>query len=969
VTAVEDILAGIFAEVLGVDRIGVDDSFFAMGGDSILSMQVVSRARAAGLTCRPRDVFVEQTVARLARVVSVAEGEVVVDDGVGPVVATPIIRWLESVDGPTDQFNQTMVVATPAGVGEADVVAMLQALIDGHATLRLRVQDDGAGGWALHVPGPGAVDARDQVQVVDRLSGAAVAAGQARLDPSAGVMLSAVWAADSGQLALIIHHLAVDGVSWRILLEDLNIAWAQRRGGQPVALPAAGTSFAQWSRLLGEYANSEAVTTSAEVWRRVAGVPALLPAARPESDTYASAGYSSATLDTDTTRMLLGEVPAAFHAGVQDILLIAFGLAMAEFTGIGSAPIGIDVEGHGRHEDLADGLDLSRTVGWFTTKYPVSLAVDQVPWSEVVAGGAALGAAVKAAKEQLRALPDGLTYGLLRYLRPDGDLAGPDPGIGFNYLGRLGGGAELSDDLWRPTDDDAFGEAVAIAMPLSHTVELNAVTVDTESGPRLRVNWTWARSVLNETDVDRLGRLWFEALAGISAHVHHGGGGLTPSDIAPARLSQQHLDALAVQYEVADVLPLTPMQQGLLYHAVSGDGDGGNDDDVYAVQLDFTVVGPLDSDRLRKAVSDVACRHPHLVARFCAQFDEPVQVIPADPSASWTYVEFGATDHLTAPDEGALEQVRAAERTAVCDLEGSPAFRVALIRTGADQHRCVLTLHHIVVDGWSLPILLRDIFAGYYGHQLPAAVPYRRFVSWLAERDVGAARAAWAQVLSGLDSPTLVAGHNPAGPGPRGVAELDVSARTTAALTELARAQHSTVSTVLQGAWALLLTSLTGRQDVVFGATVSGRPAELAGADSMVGLCINTVPVRATFTASTTVSDLLGQLQRDAEVTFDHQHLALPEIHRAGGHDQLFDTLLVYENYPMDTTAPLGPDGLRITEFSNREYNHYPLTMQAIPGAQLHLRIEYDTSSFDATRVKRIVTRINKILEAMIAGA
>ncbi|MEV3906128.1 condensation domain-containing protein, partial [Mycobacterium sp. NPDC050551] len=959
----EEILAGIFAEVLGVDRVGVDDSFFAMGGDSILSMQVVSRARAAGLTCRPKDVFTEQTVARLARVVSVADGEVAVDDGVGAVVATPIIRWLQSVDGPTEQFNQTMVLATPAGVGEADVVAMLQALIDGHATLRLRVDDDGAGGWALHVPESGTVDARDLLLVVDRLSSADVAAGQAKLDPSAGVMLSAVWAADSGQLVLIVHHLAVDGVSWRILLEDLNIAWAQRRGGQPVALPAGGTSFAQWSRLLAQYASSDAVSASADVWRRVAGVPALLPAVRPESDTYASAGYSSVTLDADTTRMLLGEVPSAFHAGVQDILLIAFGLALAEFTGTGGTPIGIDVEGHGRYEDLADGLDLSRTVGWFTTKYPVALAIDEVPWSEVSAGGSVLGAAVKAAKEQLRALPDGMTYGLLRYLRPDADVTGIDPTIGFNYLGRLGGGAELSDDLWRPTDDDAFGEAVAVAMPLSHSVELNAVTVDAESGPRLRVNWTWARSVLNEADVDRLGRLWFEALAGICAHVHHGGGGLTPSDIAPARLSQQHLDVLAAQYEVADVLPLTPMQQGLLFHAVSADIDDDNDDDVYAVQLDFTVMGPLDSDRLRKAVSDVACRHPHLVARFCAQFDEPVQVIPADPSASWTYVELDG-----AANEVALEQVRGAERAAVCDIEESPAFRVALIRTGADQHRCVLTLHHIVVDGWSLPILLRDIFAGYYGHQLPAAVPYRRFVSWLAERDVDAARAAWAQVLAGLDSPTLVAGPGPARPGPRQVAEFEISERTTAALTELARAQHSTVSTVLQGAWALLLTSLTGRQDVVFGATVSGRPAELAGSDQMVGLCINTVPVRASFTASTTVSDLLEQLQRDAEVTFDHQHLALPEIHRASGHEQLFDTLLVYENYPMDTTAPLGPDGLMITEFSNREYNHYPLTMQAIPGSRLHLRIEYDTHSFDAKRVKRIVARINKILEAMTAG-
>ncbi len=188
--------------------------------------------------------------------------------------------------------------------------------------------------------------------------------------------------------------------------------------------------------------------------------------------------------------MLLGEVPAAFHAGVQDILLIAFGLAWTEFLGTGGAPIGIDVEGHGRHEELAPDVDLSRTVGWFTTKYPVALAVGGLCWAQVVAGDAALGAVIKDAKEQLRALPDGLTYGLLRYLNTDVDLAGSDPTIGFNYLGRLGGAAPPTppSDLWRICQDGSSvtGAATAIPMPLVHTVELNAGTVDTDTGPRLQ---------------------------------------------------------------------------------------------------------------------------------------------------------------------------------------------------------------------------------------------------------------------------------------------------------------------------------------------------------------------------------------------------------------------------------------------------------------------------------------------------
>ena len=349
--AVEEILAGIYAQVLGLERVGVEDSFFELGGDSILSMQVVARARAAGVLCRPRDVFVEQSVAGLARVATVAGGAGgVVDEGVGAVVVTPIMCWLHSIEGPVGQFNQTMVVQAPAGVTQADVVVVVQALLDRHAMLRLRVDDDGAGGWSLNVPEAGSVDARGCVQTVEVLSEEALVGARSRLNPAAGVMLSAVWAAATGQLVLIIHHLAVDGVSWRILLEDLNIAWAQHHSMQPVALPAGGTSFGRWSRLLAEYARRPDVVDLAGVWRQVAATPAVLPAVQP-GDTYASAGRLSVELDTETTRMLLGQVPAAFHAGIHEILVIGFGLAWAQFVGTG-APIGIDVEGHGRAEEL-----------------------------------------------------------------------------------------------------------------------------------------------------------------------------------------------------------------------------------------------------------------------------------------------------------------------------------------------------------------------------------------------------------------------------------------------------------------------------------------------------------------------------------------------------------------------------------------------------------------------------------------
>ncbi|KKC04610.1 non-ribosomal peptide synthetase, partial [Mycobacterium nebraskense] len=471
-TPVEEILAGIYAQVLGMERVGIDDSFFDLGGDSILSMQVVAHAREAGLSCRPRDIFVEQTVARLARIAGITDGhDAVIDEGIGPITPTPIMHWLFDIDGPIDQFNQTISLQAPSGVTPTDVLAVLQALIDHHPMLRLRVDDDGTKGRALTVPDAGVVHAGECLHTVDVLTDEALAQARSRLSRAAAGMLSAVWVSSTGRLVLIVHHLAVDAVSWRILLEDLSIAWAQHHRGQPITLLAGGTSYQRWAAILEQLAHTRAVIDQADTWKHITSVGAALPGPQPE-DTHTSAGHLTVALDTETTRRLLTEVPAAFHTGIHEILLIAYALAWIEFLGTGDTPLGIDVEGHGRHDDLADQIDLSRTVGWFTTKYPVALTVGGLRWEQVATGDPALGSIVKRLKEQLRALSHPLTYGMLRYLNTDTDLTGPDPTIGFNYLGRLGGpAADISGDRWAVGQDSlgVAGAAAAVPVPLSHT--------------------------------------------------------------------------------------------------------------------------------------------------------------------------------------------------------------------------------------------------------------------------------------------------------------------------------------------------------------------------------------------------------------------------------------------------------------------------------------------------------------------
>ncbi|WP_156752523.1 amino acid adenylation domain-containing protein, partial [Mycobacterium sp. ACS1612] len=364
----------------------------------------------------------------------------------------------------------------------------------------------------------------------------------------------------------------------------------------------------------------------------------------------------------------------------------------------------------------------------------------------------------------------------------------------------------------------------------------------------------------------------------------------------------------------------------------------------------------LDVLRLRDAVHGVVGRHPNLVARFCDRFDEPVQVIPADPVAGWQYLDL---------DDDDVAQLCVDERAAVCALSDSPAFRALLIRTGVHRYRFVLTNHHIVVDGWSMPIVLREIFAGYHGQRLPAPQSYRRFVSWLADRDLDTAHAAWHDQLAGFDTPTLVGPPDRLGTGPRAAASFVVSASGAQKLTELARTHHTTVNVVLQAAWAQLLMSLTGQHDLAFGVPVSGRPTELPGAESMVGLFINTIPVRARLTPTTTTADLLRQLEIARSHNLDHQHTALRDIHRISGHDRLFDTLFVYENYPIDAGA-LSVDGdLAITDITTRDATHYPLVLQASPGTATTLRLDYRTDVFDEQTIQALGQPLLRLLTQM----
>lgn len=553
-TSAEETLTEIWAKVLGMDRVGIHDNFFELGGDSIQALQIVARAKQAGLMLTPRHMFQYQTPGELAAVVETDQAGT---DGVpvllpaeqGPVTGevrlTPIQHWFFERKLPNpSHWNQSLLLEITEPLDRQALNAAVHYLLRQHDMLRTRFSKDG-GVWVQQIEpdesGPliHRVDLSTLSQHAQQTAFDAMSTEwQASLHLTEGPLLRVVWfdmgAIRPGRLLLVIHHLVVDGVSWRILLEDLHGAYLQHRQGQPIRLPDKSTSFKQWSERLSRYAQSEACMPEVSYWLdpRRAMVPAL-PVDRPDGDpTEASSETVTVSLGEAETRILLREVSAAYQTQINDVLLTALARTLAGWAE--SRLVLIDLEGHGR-EDLFPELDLSRTVGWFTAVAPVLLEVGSTEPP---------GEALKTVKEQLRLMPNrGVGYGLLRYLQR-GDAADrlrnyPEARVSFNYLGQLD--QSLPEGSFLGLAQESPGMEHDPHNRLPYELYINAEVL----GGQLNLSWTYSRNRYRQETIEVLSRTYMRLLQELIEHcVSPEAGGYTPSDFPDVEIGQQALDAI-----------------------------------------------------------------------------------------------------------------------------------------------------------------------------------------------------------------------------------------------------------------------------------------------------------------------------------------------------------------------------------------------------------------------------------------
>ena len=974
-TPEENLLTEIWSKVLGVERVGIEDNFFELGGDSILSIQIIARANQAGLRLKPMQLFQHQTIAKLAAAADKtppiqSEQRLIT----GPVPLTPIqCEFFQQNLMEPHHSNMSILLEIPQTIAPNILEKAINHLLEHHDALRLRFEYGEMGWQAVNASNDcrvpfsyidlSSLSGSERASAIEKEIGKIQAALDLSIAPLMRVALFDLGDRLSGRLAIVIHHLIADGVSWRIFLDDLQKASQQLSRGEAIQLAKKTTSFQHWATRLTDYAKSAALVQELDYWQAITQ-SSVCPLPRDYSDqpnTVATERTISVSLSPEDTQALLNQVPAAYHTQINDLLLTALVQTLRGWTGENT--LLVELEEPGR-EALFDGVDLSRTVGCFTTRFPVLLHLDGME-------SASVGSVLKSVKEQLRQIPNrGTGYGLLRHLNGKPEIileleALPQPEVSFNYLGQFDQMLPESTDF--PVAEESRVAELSLKGIRPHLIAIDGIVLDR----RLQVHWTYSENAHQSSTIENLARGFVEALKAIIHHCLSTRGGYTPSDFPLVKLNQQQIEQLSAQFDLEDIYGLSPLQHGMIFHCLHAP-----ESKIYCQQKVFTLQGNLNVAAFKQGWQQVVNRHPSLRTIFIwDELDEPVQVVLQRVEVSW-----GEQDWSWMSSKEREERLQAylkADLERGFSLRDAPLMRLAIIQVATDIHQVIWSHHHLLLDGWCNSIILKEVFSFYEAFSqgrdlhLESSHPYRDYIAWLQQQDFSPAEEFWRQALTGVRAPTRLGAERipenlPSRELGYGQKQIQLSAEVTSALQSFARQHHLTVNILFHGAWALLLSRYSGEEDVIFGVTVSGRPAELPGVESIVGLSINTLPVRVRVSPHSSLLSWLDQLQEQQAELLQHQYSSLVEIQgwsEVPRGTPMFESFVTFQNYPLDISLQEPTNSLKIIEISSFFETNYPLIVTVEPGSALVVRIDYTHSRFNTATIDRILMQIQTLLE------
>ncbi|MEO7535571.1 MAG: non-ribosomal peptide synthase/polyketide synthase, partial [Ferruginibacter sp.] len=976
-------LANIWKQLLDVEQVGIHDNFFELGGDSIITIQVVSRARRLGYELLPKDIFVHQTIDQLSAAIAERTGALVSGEQgllTGFSGLVPIQQWWLHSDQPDpSHFNQSVLLGINKSVTAPVLEVAVKQLILRHDALRFKYNLSGTEWKQEYGNDEGKIFTEDLQSISpDKFQSSIKEIGGAHqrgLHIEKGELIRIVWiqtpaGENTNRLLIAIHHLAIDGVSWRILLEDFELLLTGLMNNNKTDLGHKSSSYRQWFEALQQYGQSQQLLAQQNHWKQAIKnyQPLLIEKEYDGKITVKDTVNFSIRLPEEQTQKLLQEIPKVYHTQVNDILLAALAKTLCTWTSKEKVVIGL--EGHGR-EDLGEGIDTSRTIGWFTTQYPVVLRSAK--------GEANL---IKSVKEQLRVIPNaGLGFGVLKYINKDTALQGTDPwDIVFNYLGQFDN--VVKDSNWFSAEQEPVGSVRSDKQFVNEKLAINSLI----QGGELVLRWTYSNLHFEPQTIEQLAASYITNLEALISHCieqqQSGEAIYTPSDygLAP-QVSYSELDGFLEESfngkkrkdSIEGIYRLSGLQQGMLFHSLYNHGGGA-----YIEQFSCDLLG-VDLNIISKSWEKVLMQHSILRSAFYSDsFSVPVQCVYRDIKLPVDVLDYSGMS--TDEQAKALQAYKEADRIKGFDFSAPPLMRLALIKLDGDAYRMIWTSHHILFDGWSMPILIEEFLTIYEslvsGNQL-AEVPedrYEDYIRYIDRTDKEKEEKYWRNYLKGIQESTHLPFIGTSQERNKGVGvyqtmllELDPAAATR--VQSFAQKNRLTVNTVMQGVWSCLLHRYTRSNDITYGVIVSGRPDDLPGVEKRVGMYINTLPLRSEIKDGQTLVEWLQAMQADQVASRNFQHTALQDIQGwAGLQGDIFDSLLVFENYPVSKIVSSNKWALQIRNVQMDEQTNYPLTLIIASAEQITIKFSYNAALLSTDYIKEISGHFQQVLLEMISN-
>lgn len=981
---VEQQMTQIWQEVLGVEHIGIHDNFFTLGGDSILSLQIVARAHQRGLHLETTALFHYQTIAELGTTASSESSPeqvlTTLETLDTSVPLTPIQEWFfahETFD--RQHWNQAIRLAIPSHWKQQLIRQAIQAIVAQHEAFRLRFTPllESTGWLARLAPEPGEIPLalvhlqglppEQQQQLMDEQTAHVQRSLNLEHGPLVAAVLCLSASEQSNSLLLVAHHLVIDGVSWRILLNDLRLACEQLNRGEPLHLPQERTPWSQWARARTATPLLTQALEQLPFWEWSCGPQvAPLPLDHPGgSNQIIWARTLQQQLTVQETQTLLRRVPEAYHIRVHEVLLAALAQTLADWWDPES--VIIHVEGHGR-EGIPGERDIAQTIGWFTSLYPLRLPVaehEQPGWM------------LKQVKERVRSIPDsGSGYGLLRYLHPQSKerlQASEQANVAFNYQ---------SQRDQTPSEDIHLLQEGANAWcneqsQRTHLLEIHGQVQDGQ----LSLAWTYSEQLHQQATIERLAQNFMQRLRELITYCCSATeAGYTPADFSLCPLTQPQMDRLMQRLQpgptdIQDIYPLSTMQQGMVFQNAFGQRAG-----IYHVQTQMRIEQDLKIEFFLKSWQQVMERHAVLRSSISLGTEEQEAIQLVWKQLPLPYKLYDWQGESAQVQQERLLAYLEAERLRGIDIEQAPLWRLSFFQLGPQQYEAIYSFHHAILDGWSSSLIMAEVATIYTALwqeqtlQLPAEQPYREYIRWLNAQDLDVAEHYWREQLRGFQhaTPLDMEQHE------RSLALLardedhvtdelaSISEQETTLLTAFARTHQLTLNTIIQGMWGLLLSRYSREDDIVFGVTVSGRPGALQDVEQIIGLFINTLPLRLHIEDQAACVDWLQEIQIKSGELRDYEYSPLVQVQRWSEIEPgkpLFESILVFENYPVNEQDSVK---LKTRNIRSLERANYPLNLAVAPGPRLLLRIVYDTQHFQSATIQRLLQQLQTLLHNLV---